>query len=68
MARQKVQVVLPSLCKKHGGGEEYPDLWVGELTGQKTDGGSCFVVKFSQKICMSIPKWLLRPVDTRVAH
>lgn len=45
MARQKVQVVLPELCRKNGGEEEYPYLEVCELTGKTSDMGSCLEVK-----------------------
>ncbi|MDP2676351.1 MAG: hypothetical protein Q8O83_01560 [bacterium] len=90
MARQKVQVCLPSLCKKHGGEEEYPDLQVGELTGRTSDGGSCLEVRFPKHFkgrrmdkhgkrgpyetltdgmnCMSIPRWLLPPVEVNATH
>lgn len=46
MARQKVQVVLSSLCVEHGGEEEYPQGWVGELTEKTSDQGSCSEVEF----------------------
>ena len=45
---KKVIVVLLELNKKHGAGEEYPEGWIGQLTGEKSDSGSVAEVKFGR--------------------